>query len=163
GVALLLELVALVLGLQGRAEPPEEVAEGLHDAVGTLLDRSEHLHRIALDAVQAAGAGFAEVGGEQDQRERQQDGQDRPASPHRFVVHAESVSKMVAFVIAWAAGCCYASCCGSNGEWLRTPPANARSRPRHTSAATRRDGRASASPRATARQSLAGASRRRRA
>ena len=104
-VALLLELVALVLGVQGRAEPPEEVAEGLDDAVGALLDRSEHLHRTALDAVQAAGAGFAEVGGEQDQRERDEDGQDRPASPHRFVVHAESVSKMVAFVIAWAAGC----------------------------------------------------------
>src|SRR6185436_9521186 len=98
------------------------------DAVRALLDRSEDLHRTALDAVQAAGAGFAEVGGEQCQREGDEHDQYRASSPHRFVVHAESVSKMVAFLIAWAAGC--ASCCGSSGGSPRTPPASALSRPR---------------------------------
>src|SRR3954453_1885493 len=135
--------------------------DGCGDMVG-LIERLDHAARLGatLDAVQVAGAGFAEVGGEQGQRERDEDDQDRPASPHRFVVHAESVSKMVAFVIAWAAGCA-SCCCGSNGEWPRTPPANALSRPRRTSAVTRRDGRASASPRAAARRSPEGASRRR--
>ena len=36
------------------AEPAEEVAERLDDAVRALLDRREHLHRAALDAVQTA-------------------------------------------------------------------------------------------------------------
>jgi hypothetical protein len=83
------ELVALVLGVERVAEPAEQVAERLERAVGALLDRREHLHRAALDGVQAAAGGLAEVGGEQEQRAA------RPArrGPHGavapLVVHTE--------------------------------------------------------------------------
>ena len=59
-----------------------------------------------------------------------------------------------------AGGC---GSCGWSGGSPRTPPASARSRPPRTSAATRRDGPASGSPRAGARRGPGAASRPRRA
>ena len=48
-VALLDRLVALVLGVDRVAEPPEEIAHGLEDAAGAFLDRAQDTESGALN------------------------------------------------------------------------------------------------------------------
>ena len=161
-VALALEPVALVLGVERVAEPPEQVADRLERLVRPLLDRSEDLQRAALDGVQATAGGFAEVRGQQEQRQRDQQGEDGTAPPDDLVVHTERNSERVEGfkgpLSAEIAGC---GCFGWSGGSPRTPRASDPSRPRRTSAGTRRGAPASASRRAGARRAPAAASRRR--
>ena len=86
-VALGDRLVALALGVDGVAEPAEEVAERLQDAARALLDRRECRQRTALHRVQAAVLGFSVIGGEQDQRGRDERDQHCATASNRSVVH----------------------------------------------------------------------------
>ncbi len=72
---------------------PARSRNGLERAVGALLDRREHLQHPALERVQAAAGRLAEVGGQEDQRERDEQSEDRPPPADRLLVHVGAVSK----------------------------------------------------------------------
>ena len=68
-VDLLAQFVALPFGIDRFAEPAERVAHGLQRRVGAVLDRRDDRQKCPLNAVQAAARGLTEVGGQQQQRE----------------------------------------------------------------------------------------------
>jgi hypothetical protein len=87
-VALGLELVALVLGVERVAEPAEQVPDRLERTVGALLHRCHDLHRPRLDRLQRAAGGLAEVGSQQHQAAGDQREQDRAPASHLSVIHS---------------------------------------------------------------------------
>ena len=86
-VGLLEQLVALAFGVQRVAEPAEQVAHGLQRLVGAVLDRRDDRQEVALHAVQAPARRLAEVGGQQQQREHDEQHKHRSSTPDRLVVH----------------------------------------------------------------------------
>ena len=103
-----LQLLVLRLRVGDVADPVRQVAEGLEGARRTFLDRRKDLARAALDRVEGAVHGLAEVDGQEHERDREEDGEDRappldlvprehqPGSPAR-------VTAPIAIVVAAAA------------------------------------------------------------
>ena len=92
-VAVLAHVLELALGVEGVAGPAEEVAHGLERLARALLDRRDDVEHAALDGVQAAAGGLAEVGGQEDQGAGYEQSEDYPPPADRLVVHAERFSK----------------------------------------------------------------------
>jgi hypothetical protein len=92
-VAVLAHVLELALGVEGVAGPAEEVAHGLERLARALLDRRDDVEHAALHGVQAAAAGLAEIGGQEDERAGDEQSEDYPPPADRLVVHAEGFSK----------------------------------------------------------------------
>src|SRR5581483_8487818 len=92
---LLAQLSDLRLGLEGVREPARDVAHRLERLGGPFLDRREDLDDAALHGVQRAARGLAEVGGQQDQGNGNEQPEDRSPAPYLLVVHETSVSKVL--------------------------------------------------------------------
>ena len=60
---------------------------------GALLDRRKDLDDPPLDVVQRAICGLAEVGGQQDQRNDDEQRENRAPSPYLLVMHEIEISK----------------------------------------------------------------------
>jgi hypothetical protein len=83
-----LELLVLVLGVDRVAGPAEEVTQRLERAAGAGLDRRERRLSPALERVEQAAAGLAEVRGQDRDGQRNEYGERRPPSAdHLPVVH----------------------------------------------------------------------------
>src|SRR5207248_8707308 len=141
-------------GVEGVREPPGDVADRLERLARALLERREHLDDPALNRVQRASWRLAEVGGQQDQGNGDEQRELCAPPANLLVVHEVRVSKVLLRAASvtslryqsepstGGAGCVN-SC--SNGGSPRILPTTSPSRPRHRSAATRPDARASAS------------------
>ena len=121
-----LQLLVLVLGVHGVAEPAEQVAEGLERLAGAGLQRRERGLGAALERAERA-SGLAEGGGEHDHREDDEDRQGRPSPADHFAVE-HSVPPLRRR--ANDAGCFGNSCW--RGEWPRTPRGSGLTRLRRT-------------------------------
>ena len=82
------QLVALLLGVDRVADPAEQVAERLERAVAPswIGPRTDSAPRWS--GVQPARGGLAEVRRQQEQRERDEAGEDRTTASYLLVVHA---------------------------------------------------------------------------
>jgi hypothetical protein len=92
---LMLELIALRLGVEGVREPARDIADGLQGTARAVLNRGEHLHDAALQAVQRAARRLPEVCGERYQGDDDEQQKDCPSPPNLLVVHEIRVSKVV--------------------------------------------------------------------
>ena len=105
----------------------------------------------ALHVVQRAGRRLAEIGGEQDQGDADQQREHCASPANLFVMHELRVSKFApnapSVLALWEPSTGDDGCVNScwNGGSLRTPRANVLTRPRRTSAETPPGARASAS------------------
>ena len=70
-------------------------SHGRQRRAGALLDRRQDLDDAPLDVVQRAVRLFAEVGGEQDQGDYDEQREDCTSSANLLVMHVMSVSKML--------------------------------------------------------------------
>src|SRR5205085_4577645 len=139
-VALGLQLVALLLRARRVAEPAEQVADRLERAARALLYRREHRDDAALHAVQRAPGRLAEVGGQQDQGDDDEQYEDCTATTNLLVVHGWSGSKAgcscamalddESAISSGGAGCSLHSCATDGSP--RTPRASDPTRPRRT-------------------------------
>jgi hypothetical protein len=82
-----LAITSLAFGVQRVAEPADQVAHGLQRIVGAVLDWRDHGQEAALHGVQPAARRLAEVCGQQDQGEHDEQRENQAPPPNRLVIH----------------------------------------------------------------------------